>query len=432
MSPVRRSEKGSIRRSEHESGLRLVTERMPWVRSATLGVWVSIGSSDESPRIAGASHFLEHVLFKGTKTRSARDIAEAFDAVGGDLNAFTGKEHTTFYARVLDRDLPMAIEYMCDMLQNSVIKAADLDAERTVILEEINMHEDAPDELVHDVFTETLWPQDPLGRPVLGTVQTISDMSREQVRRFWKNHYVPGNFIVAAAGNLEHDQVAQWVSEWMDTGPGVLPGRGAVRPGRLPPEAGAGVSIRRRPTEQAHICVGTAGLARSDPRRFAFGVVNDAIGGGMSSRLFQEIREKRGLVYSVFSYHSMFAETGMFVTYAGTTPARAGEVLDLIRKELDDVAEKGITGAELDRAKEHMKGSMVLSLEETSGRMSRLGKSELAHGEILTVDDVLERIDAVTADECRDIAEVVLTRPRALSVIGPFDEEDFAGWGSGG
>ncbi|HEX2030185.1 MAG TPA: pitrilysin family protein [Actinomycetota bacterium] len=430
MSSLRRSEKGNIRRSEHESGLRLVTERMPSVRSATLGVWVSIGSSDEPTRIGGASHFLEHLLFKGTKARTAREIAEAFDAVGGDLNAFTGKEHTTFYARVIDRDLPMAVEYMCDMLQNSLIRAADFDAERTVILEEINMHEDAPDELVHDIFTQTLWPDDPLGRPVLGTIETISNMNRDQVRRFWKRHYVPGNFIVAAAGNLDHDEVAEWVSRWMDTGPDVAPGRGPVRPGRMPPEPSARVTVRRRPTEQAHICIGTTGLPRSDPRRFAMGVVNDAIGGGMSSRLFQEIREKRGLCYSVYSYHSMFAETGMFVVYAGTTPTKAREVLDLVRKELDDVAEKGITGAELDRAKEHMKGSMVLSLEETSGRMSRLGKSELAHGEILTLDDVLERVDAVTADDCRDIAEAVLARPRALSVIGPFDEDAFPEWGT--
>ena len=431
MTPARRTARADIRRSEHESGLRLVTERMPWVRSATLGVWVSIGSSDEHPRVSGASHFLEHLLFKGTKTHSAREIAEAFDAVGGDLNAFTGKEHTTFYARILDRDLPMAVEWMCDMLQHSLIRTEDLDAERQVILEEIHMHEDAPDELVHDLFCKTLWPEHPLGRPVLGTEETISSMKREQVRRFWKSHYVPGNFIVAAAGNLEHDEVASMVTRWMDTGPGVPPGRGPVRRGRAAPVPSATVAVRRRPTEQAHISVGTAGLPRSDPRRFAFGVVNDAIGGGMSSRLFQEIREKRGLVYSVYSYHSMFAETGLFVVYAGTTPARAPEVLALIRRELDEVAEKGITGAELDRAKEHMKGSMVLSLEETSGRMSRLGKSELAHGEILTVDDILDRIDAVTADDCRQVAEAVLTRPRALSVIGPFDDDAFEEWDRG-
>lgn len=417
-----RRDRGVIRRSEHDSGMRLVTERMPWVRSVTLGIWVTAGSRDEQPRIAGASHFLEHVLFKGTKARSAREIAEAFDAVGGDLNAFTAKEHTAFYARVLDGDLPMAVEHLCDMIQHSLLRAADLDSERTVILEEINMHEDAPDELVHDVFMERLWPEDPLGRPVLGTVKTISEMSREQVRRFWRRHYVPGNFVVAAAGNLEHDRLEELVTSLMDTAEtdeGETRGT-TILEGKIPVPA-PGAHVQRRQTEQAHICVGTAGLARSDPRRFAFGIVNDAVGGGMSSRLFQEIREKRGLVYSVYSYHSMFAQTGAFVVYAGTAPGRAHEVASLITKELENVAEKGITEEELERAKSHMKGSMVLGLEETSTRMNRLGKSEIAHGEVISLDEVLERIDAVTVDDAREVTADVLSGPRSLSVIGPFD-----------
>jgi predicted Zn-dependent peptidase len=424
MSPARR-DRATIRRSEHDSGMRLVTERMPWVRSVTLGIWVTTGSRDEPPRIAGASHFLEHLLFKGTRTRSARDIAETFDAVGGDLNAFTGKEHTAFYARVLDRDVPMAVEYLCDMLQHSLIKANDLDAERTVILEEINMHEDAPDELVHDLFMENLWPGDPIGRPVLGTVETISDMSRDQVRRFWKRHYLPGNFVVAAAGNLDHEKVEALASSFMEPRPEIEARGTRVHAEGRPPKPVGGIHIRRRPTEQAHICVGTAGLPRNHPERFAFGVVNDAIGGGMSSRLFQEIREKRGLVYAVFSYHSMFAQTGAFVVYAGTAPSRTPEVLELITRELADVAEKGITDEELDRAKSHMKGSMVLSLEETSGRMSRLGKSEIAHGEVISLDEVLERIDAVTADDAREVAEKVLSQPLSLTVLGPFEEGAF-------
>ncbi len=418
-------DRGTIRRSEHDSGMRLVTEHMPWVRSVSLGVWVTAGSRDEHPRISGASHFLEHLLFKGTKTRTAREIAEAFDVVGGDLNAFTAKEHTAFYARVLDRDLPMAVEALCDMIQHSLIRAADLDAERTVILEEINMHEDAPDELVHDLFMENLWPGHPIGRSVLGTVETISAMSRDQVRRFWKRHYVPGNFVVAAAGNLDHDHLEEMVSRFIDTTETGDP-RGTVVPDQgRPPAPTGGAHVRRRQTEQAHICVGTAGLSRNDPRRFAMGVVNDAIGGGMSSRLFQEIREKRGLVYSVFSYHSLFAQTGAFVIYAGTAPSRAKDVLGLIDRELETVAEKGLTDQELDRAKSHMRGSMVLSLEETSARMSRVAKSEIAHGEVIGLDDVLERIDAVSADDARKVAEEVLRRPRAVTVIGPFDDGEF-------
>ncbi len=421
-----RRDRGVIRRSEHESGMRLVTERMPWVRSVTLGIWVTAGSRDEQPKIAGASHFLEHVLFKGTKERTAREIAESFDIVGGDLNAFTAKEHTAFYARVLDGDLPMAVEHLCDMIQHSLIKSADLDAERTVILEEINMHEDAPDELVHDTFMQSLWPDDPLGRPVLGTVDSITGMTREQVRRFWKRHYVPGNFVVAAAGNLEHDQLEELVTSVMDTqetDEGETRGT-TIQEGKIPVPVG-GAHVRHRKTEQAHICIGTAGLPRSDPRRYAFGIVNDAIGGGMSSRLFQEIREKRGLVYSVYSYHSMFAQTGAFVVYAGTAPGRAHEVTTLITQELENVAEKGITEEELERAKSHMKGGMVLGLEETSARMNRLGKSEIAHGEVISLDEVLERIDAVNVDDAREVTADVLNRPRSISVIGPFEDGAF-------
>ena len=406
--------------------MRLVTERMPWVRSITLGIWVTTGSRDEHPKIAGASHFLEHVLFKGTKTKTSREIAEAFDAIGGDLNAFTAKEHTAFYARVLDGDLPMAVEHLTDMLQHSLIKSADLDSERTVILEEINMHEDAPDELVHDMFMENLWPDDPIGRPVLGTVKSITEMTRDQVRKFWKKHYIPGNFVVAAAGNLEHDELEELVTSLMDTeksAEGEYKGT-TIPEGKIPTPVG-GAHVRRRETEQAHIVIGTAGMPRSDPRRYSFGIVNDALGGGMSSRLFQEIREKRGLVYSVYSYHSMFAETGAFVVYAGTAPSRANEVATLITQELENVAEKGITEEELERSKSHMKGSMVLGLEETSSRMNRLGKSEIAHGEVITLDEVLERIEQVNVDDAREAAAEILNRPRSVSVIGPFDDGAF-------
>jgi predicted Zn-dependent peptidase len=421
--------KGSIRRSEHESGMRLVTEHMPGIRSVTLGVWVTIGSRDEADRVSGASHFLEHVLFKGTKTRSALDIAEAFDAVGGDLNAFTAKEHTAFYARVLDGDLPMAVDHLADMLQDSVIRASDLDGERKVILEEINMHEDAPDELVHDLFMQTLWPGDPLGRAVLGTVETVSSISREQVRRFWKQHYIPGNFVVAAAGNVDHDALGEMLAERMVHRPDV-PARGPmIRRPTDPPEPSGRTEVRHRATEQAHICLGTGGLPRMDPRRYAFSIVTDAVGGGMSSRLFQEIREKRGLVYSVYAYHSMFAKTGAFVVYAGTTPSKAREVMTIARDQLEDIAENGVSEEELARSKSHIKGSMVLSLEETSSRMTRLGKSEIAHGEVITLDEVLEKLDAVTLEECREVAADVLSRPRTVAVIGPFDEDAFEEFG---
>jgi predicted Zn-dependent peptidase len=399
------------------------------VRSVTLGIWVAAGSRDEPPQIAGSSHFLEHLMFKGTKTRSARDIAEAFDAVGGDFNAFTAKETTCFYARVLDRDIAVAVELMSDMIQHSVLKRTEFESERQVILEEINMHEDAPDELIHDLFTETLWAGHPLGRPILGTTASITEMKREQVLRFYRRHYHPAKFVIVAAGNVDHDQLVRRLRRHMDTGRVRSRGPSAWklrRAGDAPSPSG-GRLVRKRPTEQAHIVIGTNGLSRVDPDRFAFGVVNGALGGGMSSRLFQEIREKRGLAYSVYSYHAMFAETGMFACYAGTAPSRAEQVLGLIRDELVSVAERGLDTDEFERAKGHLKGSLVLSLEDTSGRMSRLGRSEVSHGEILTVDELLERIEAVTMDDAKRAAERVLNQPMALAVVGPFEQDAFGG-----
>ncbi len=413
-------------RTEYASGLRVITEQMPGTRSVAFSVWVGVGSRDERPHIAGASHFLEHLLFKGTSTRDAQEIAQAFDAVGGDLNAFSAKEYTCYYCRVLDRDLPMAVDHMCDMIQHSVLDKSDFEAERLVILEEIHMHEDDPGDLIHDIFGETLWGGHPLGRPVLGTRETIASVGRDQVRRFYRSRYQPPHFVVAAAGNLKHEGLCRLVEQGMDTGRRVEPGRAPlVRPsGSVPPPSGA-IRVHPRKTEQAHICVGTNAFSRQDPERFAFGVVNSALGGGMSSRLFQEIREKRGLAYSVYSYHSMFTETGQFVVYAGTTPGKAQQALSIIRDQIEEVGGGGLSEEELERAKGHMKGALVLSLEDTSGRMSRIGKSEISHGEILSVDEVLRRIDDVTLDQATDVGRVVFERPMALAVIGPFAEDAF-------
>ncbi|HWO70665.1 MAG TPA: pitrilysin family protein [Actinomycetota bacterium] len=424
-----------LRRTEFASGLRVVTERMPGVRSVALGFWVLAGSRDERPRISGASHFLEHLLFKGTRRRSARDIAEAFDAVGGDVNAFTAKEYTCFYARVLDRDLPMAVDHLCDMLEHSLLRPEDVESERRVILEEIHMHEDSPDELIHDVFNEALWPGHPLGRPVLGTRASVQAATREQIRRFYRRHYVPGNLVVVATGSVDHDQLLELLSASMAVGSvrsdGEPTGWNLRAGGRAPAPSGRTVVVRRK-TEQAHIVLGTNGLARTDPDRFAFGIVNGAVGGGMSSRLFQRIREERGLAYSVYSYHTMYTEAGVFAAYAGTTPAQAPDVIALMRAELEDVAAGGLTEEEFERAKGHVKGSLVLSLEDPASRMSRLGKSEISHGEILTVSQVLRRIEDVTLDDARRAAKRVLSQPLTLTVIGPFGRRTLAGAAGGG
>jgi predicted Zn-dependent peptidase len=419
-----------IERTEFSSGLRVVTERMPGVRSVSLGFWVLAGSRDEPPAISGSSHFLEHLLFKGTKERTARAIAENFDAVGGDVNAFTSKEYTCYYARVLDKDIELAVDHLADMFQHSVLRSADLDAERQVILEEINMHEDSPEEVVHDLFTEALWPNHPLGRPVLGTAETIRAATRDKVHRFYRRHYVPGRLVVAAAGNLRHEELLDMLRSRMDTGRIVGTGDPQgwdLRASETAPESSARPLVKRRKTEQAHICLGTNGLPRSDPDRFAFLIVNGALGTGMSSRLFQEIREKRGLVYSVYSYHSQYTEAGLFSCYAGTTPARAKEVIGLLRRELDDVADGGLAAEEFERAKGHVKGSMVLSLEDPGSRMSRIGKSEIGHGEILTVSQALKRVEDVTLSDAQRVAKRVLSQPMTLTVLGPFAKRDLDG-----
>jgi predicted Zn-dependent peptidase len=282
---------------------------------------------------------------------------------------------------------------------------------------------------VHDLFTETLWPGHPLGRPILGTRQTIEAATRAQVRRFYRSRYVPGNVVVAAAGHVDHDALIAELRRWIDTGRIV---RGAkrsafnLRAAGRPPSSSGGSSVRRRKTEQAHICIGTDGLARNDPDRFAFMIVNTALGGGMSSRLFQQVRERRGLAYSVYSYQSQFTEAGQWVAYAGTTPSRAKEVVALMREQIDTFAAGGIEAEEFERAKGHVKGSLVLSLEDPGSRMSRIGKSEIAHGEILTVDQALRRIGAVRLDDARRVAHRVLSRPMTLTVLGPFGARAFS------
>jgi predicted Zn-dependent peptidase len=426
LSPRSRTPQIEPTRSEYASGLRVITEEMPGTRSVAFAIWVDVGSRDERGSIAGSSHFLEHLLFKGTKTRTARQIAEAFDALGGDLNAFSAKEYTCYYCRVLDGDLPTAVEHMSDMIQNSVLARSDFEAERQVILEEIGMHEDDPGDLIHDLFTETLWRGHPLGRSVLGSKETIGTVKRDQVKRFYERHYRPPHFVVAAAGNLSHERLCRLLESQMDTGERLFTGgQPRIRSGGDVPKPSGETLVKRRTTEQAHICLGTNAYSRRDPERFAFGVVNSVLGGGMSSRLFQEVREKRGLAYSVSSYHAMFADTGLFCAYAGTTPSKAEEVLAIMRGEIDAIADGGLTDDELSRAKGHLKGSLVLSLEDTSGRMSRIGKSEISHGESLSVDEVLRRIDSVTREEAEAAAWKVFSRPMALTVVGPFKQAAF-------
>jgi predicted Zn-dependent peptidase len=420
---------GTVRRSVLPGGLRVVTETLPTVRSATFGIWVGVGSRDETPTLNGATHYLEHLLFKGTKRRSALEISSVIDAVGGEMNAFTAKEYTCYYARVLDRDLPLAIDVVSDMLTGSLIRQEDIDAERGVVLEEIAMTEDDPGDQVHDLFATAMLGDSPLGRPVLGTVDTINALTRDQVARFYRRHYDPTRLVVAAAGNIDHATVVRQVRKaFEDAGalrdPDAEPA--VPRTGSRTIRSAGRVELMERRTEQAHVVLGMPGLSRHDDRRWAFGVLNTALGGGMSSRLFQEVREKRGLAYSVYSYTSSFADSGLFGVYAGCQPKRVDEVLKICRDELDQVAEHGLGDEEISRAIGQFSGSTVLSLEDTGALMNRIGKSELCWGEQLSVDATLERIAAVTPDEVRAVARDVLGQRPSLAVIGPLKDKQAA------
>jgi predicted Zn-dependent peptidase len=419
---------GLVRHTVLPGGLRVVTEAVPTVRSVTVGVWVGVGSRDEASSLAGASHYLEHLLFKGTRRRDALAISAAIDAVGGEMNAFTSKEYTCFYARVLDEDLPLAVDVVGDLVTSSVIRASDVDAERGVILEEIAMHEDDPTDMVHDQFAQILFGDGALSRPVLGSVESIESISRGAINGYYRRRYQPQDMVVAVAGNIEHTAVVRLVRKAFGAA-GMLDGEAgprAPRGGRLLTTSG-GVRVVRRTTEQANVVLGGPGVARTDERRFALGVLNAALGGGMSSRLFQEVREKRGLAYSVYSYHAQYADTGMFGVYAGCVPRKVDEVLAICREEIAKVAATGITLDELDRGKGQLKGSLVLGLEDTGSRMSRIGKAELVYGEQLSVDEILGKISGVTLDEVAEVAAELLTDVPTLAVVGPFDEDrDFS------
>ncbi len=404
-------------------GLRVVTEAVPGVRSAAFGVWVGVGSRDEQPAEHGASHFLEHLLFKGTRRRDAMEIAAVIDAVGGELNAFTAKEYTCYYARVLDADLPLAVDVVADLVTDALVAPHDVESERGVILEEISMHDDDPGDVVHDAFAEALYGDHPLGRPIIGTVDSIASLPAETIAGYYRGRYTLPQMVISVAGNVDHDEVVELVRRAFPVGGDAAP---APQRGWAPPPSLTGAVVEDRPTEQAHLVLGMHALDRSDERRWALSVLSNALGGGMSSRLFQEVREKRGLAYSVYSYASSHHDAGMFGIYAGCSPQRVDDVLSLCREQLLAVADKGLTDEEVARAQGQLRGSLVLGLEDTGSQMSRIGKAELVHGEVLPVEELLARTAAVTPDDVRAVADEVLRRPLSLGIIGPFPDRDFA------
>src|SRR3954464_5096496 len=399
--------------SELDSGERVISERVPSVRSVALGFWIGAGSRDETDAKAGASHFIEHLLFKGARTHSAPEIAEIFDGLGGELNAATSREHTMVYARVPDAHVQTALNVMTDMV--FAPSFADLDSEREVVLEEIAMYEDTPQELVHDLFSEAVFGRHALGRPVIGTADVISTVTRRVLGSYHRQMYAGGNVVIAAAGNIEHNRLVKMLGRAQSQQGPPASTRRVRRPlVKAPPP---GFRFARKDTEQYHVCMGAPGIARSDRRRFAASLLDAILGGSASSRLFQEIREKRGMAYSVYSFASQYTDTGLIGIYVGTRAENLGPCLDIAAEQLADIAAGNLRPEEIARAKENLKGRIMLSMESTSNRMSRLGKSLITDTELLSFDRIIAELEAVEADEVAELAGLLFT-PEKLSISG--------------
>jgi len=399
------------------NGVRIITERIPGVRSCSLGIWVGTGSRMERDDEHGITHFIEHLMFKGTEKRSARDIAEALDSVGGRLNAFTGKETTCYYARVMEDHLPIAVDILTDMLFNATFKDEHMDMERGVIKEEISMTEDSPDELIHDYYMSMAWPDNPLGKTILGTAQTLDGIDRAKVKRYIDRQYVPDRLVIACAGSLDHERLVAMlepVFEGMERKeqPVVAPASAYM--------TGVSSHLQKR-TEQVQICLGIAGVSAADERNYPLNILNTVLGGGLSSRLVQTIREERGLAYSIYSFSQGFSDTGMFAMCAGTSPKTAELVASLMRDELKSVKADGITETELLRAKEQIRGGMYMGLESVSNRMNRLGRNLLLLDKIISPEAAMSKVDAVMREDIPALVETLYIEPQMLATIGPMD-----------
>ena len=393
-----------------QNGLRIVSEHIPHFRSVAVGVFVNTGSRDERPEENGITHFIEHLLFKGTEKRSAKDIAREFDRIGGDLNAYTSKEYTCYYAKVLDHHAPLAVEVLADMFFNSVMDPVEIDKERLVVKEEISMTEDMADDDVHEQLWRVMYPDNAIGAPILGTAETLDRFSRQQILDYMERHYTPSNTVISVAGQIDGKLLGQ-IEALFGSFERKSPENAHVEPIFVP-----GQSMKHKETEQAHICLGYPGLSLQDDRLFALAVLNNIIGGSMSSRLFQEIREDRGLAYSVYSYHSAYSDHGTLAIYGGTADHQVGEVEELIRTSLQGMREGDISESEIADSREQLKGNLLLGLESTGSRMSRNGKYELLHGKHQTADEIIRLIDAVKRENVLDLMQMTAAAP-AVSII---------------
>jgi len=404
-----------------DNGVRVVTDAMPHARSVTTGVWVAVGGRDEAPHLAGASHFLEHLFFKGTEARSARSIAEAVDAVGGDMNAFTAREHTAFHTRLPAAHWRLGVELLGDVLSAPALRAHEIDAEREVILEELWAALDTPEDRVHTLSMEALFPDHPLGREVLGDEGTVRSMTRDDILGFFETHYRPANLVVAAAGLVDHDDLCLAVQERLGGGAG-----GASPDRSVPVDDVVPLRTHVREGEQVHVVLGWRGLPLDHDDRYALHVADQVLGGGSSSRLFQSIREERGLAYSVYSWVSSYSDTGLLGVYAGTSPGRSAELLDTLDAELDTIRTDGVTADEVRVAVGYLAGATELGLEDSGSRMTRLGRMLLSTGAVVSIDEQLERLHAVTIDDVDRVLRGVLGAQRSVAAVGPIDTVSLA------
>jgi predicted Zn-dependent peptidase len=400
-----------------DNGLRLLTEQIPHVRSVSIGVWLTRGSRHEPAVHGGIAHFVEHMLFKGTTNRSAESIAQDIDSIGGQLDAFTAKEYASYYIKVLDENLPLAVDILSDIVLNPALAEDDIEREKKVVLEEIKMVEDTPDDLVHEIFTQTFWEDHPLGRPILGTPDTVEGLKRDSLREYFEQAYTANNMIIAAAGNIQHERVRDLIAT-------AFAGIRRVGPvvADVPPTVVPRVTIRSKDLEQSHLCLGTSSFPQNHADRYTSYVMNTLIGGSMSSRLFQNVREKRGLAYAVFSGLSAYRDAGTFTVYAGCAKEAVGEVIDLVVEELRGVKQSSAPDTELRRAKDHLKGSLMLSLENTASRMSHLARQEIYFDRQFSLDETLEGIERVTPDGIRDVANLMFFDGGvAVTALGQLD-----------
>jgi len=403
-----------------DNGIRLVTEKIVEMRSVAMGIMAGVGSGQEEHGNAGISHFIEHMAFKGTKKRSAFQIASELDAVGGKMNAYTSKEMTMYYAVVLDKHLDTAVDVLSDIYLNAVYDPKEMELEKGVIVEEIKMYEDTPDELIHDLFAEVILHDHPLARPTIGSEKTVRSIGKDDILRFVKEHYTPDNTIIALAGNVDHDKALNMIAPAFSG----LQGKKPAAELSIPKVKKAS-KLKHKKTEQVHLCLGTAGPSQRDDDRYAFSVLDVVLGGSMSSRLFQEVREKRGLAYSIYSYNATLKDSGLYVVYSGTSKNTFRQVIDVIVAELGKVKKSGISKEEMLRSKEHLKGSLVLGLESTSSRMGWLARSQFYYDRVITFDEVFSKIDKVTHDDIIRIAnKYIRDEDLTLTVIGDLTESE--------